>query len=337
MGNTCVLKTPRVGGLCFGPMMRIFKDCFPPGVINIVHGSGREVFSPIMESGLVNCLAFIGSSKAANQLHQLHPRPFTVRLALGLDAKNPAIVLPKANMDVAVKETINGAFSYCGQRCTAIKIIFVHESIADEFAKRFAEEADKLSIGLPWDGADITPLPEPDKPAYLQKVIADAQSKGAKVINKNGNKFDRSFAAPTCLYPCTVDMTVAQEEQFGPVAPILKFKDIAEVEAYIKQTEFGQQSAIFSEDPSDLPPLMDFLAMHCTRINLNSPCQRGPDTLPFSGRKCSAIGTLSVHDALRTMSIRVCVATKQNDTNVQLFQDVLREGKSNLLRADLLI
>ena len=77
--------------------------------------------------------------------------------------------------------------------------------------------------------------------------------------------------------------------------------------------------------------------MQVTRININSQCQRGPDNLPFSGRKCSAIGTLSVHDALRAMSIRACVATAQNDTNIKLFQDVLREGESNVLRADLLI
>ena len=117
MGNTVVLKTPNTGGLCHQPTLKLFAECFPPGVVNIIHGSGRELFGPIMKSGIVNCLAFIGTSTAgvyeservfflsfvtviffcrfvvfpkpppANALHQLHPQPFTVRLALGLDAK----------------------------------------------------------------------------------------------------------------------------------------------------------------------------------------------------------------------------------------------------------
>eukprot|EP01108_Squamamoeba_japonica_P002684 TRINITY_DN2308_c0_g2_i1.p1 TRINITY_DN2308_c0_g2~~TRINITY_DN2308_c0_g2_i1.p1 ORF type:complete len:417 (-),score=181.15 TRINITY_DN2308_c0_g2_i1:1266-2471(-) len=194
MGNTVVLKTPRTGGLCHVPTLKMFADIFPPGVVNVVHGSGRAVFGPIMKSGLVNVLAFIGSSGAANSLHQSHPRPFTVRLALGLDAKNPAIVMRNADLDVAVKQVTLGALSFCGQRCTAIKIVFVHESIADEFAERFAASVDELRIGLPWDGADITPLAEPHKPAYLRKVIDDAVSKGARIINKRGNQFDRRLA-----------------------------------------------------------------------------------------------------------------------------------------------
>ena len=111
-------------GLCHVPTLELYAKLFPPGVINIVHGSGREVFGPIMATGKVNVLAFIGSSKAANALHQQHPRPFTVRLALGLDAKNPAIVTADADLDVAASECTLGSLSYCGQRCTAVRCIF---------------------------------------------------------------------------------------------------------------------------------------------------------------------------------------------------------------------
>jgi glyceraldehyde-3-phosphate dehydrogenase (NADP+) len=231
MGNCVVLKTPRTGGLSHVATLRIYQKLFPKGVINVVHGSGRDVFTPIMKSGLVNVLAFIGSHKAANALHQSHPRPFTVRLALGLDAKNPAIVLPSADLDVATSETVLGALSFCGQRCTAIKIIFVHESIADAYAAKLADKVDKLSFGMPWDGCEITPLAEDDKPAYLRRVIADAVAKGAKVINKRGGEADRSLVFPTVLYPVTLDMTVGAGGAVWPVVPIVRFTDVAEVSA----------------------------------------------------------------------------------------------------------
>jgi glyceraldehyde-3-phosphate dehydrogenase (NADP+) len=337
MGNCVVLKTPRTGGLSHVATLRMYQKLFPKGVINVVHGSGRDVFTPIMQSGLVNVLAFIGSHKAANALHQAHPRPFTVRLALGLDAKNPAIVMPSADLEVATTEAVLGALSFCGQRCTAIKIIFVHESIADAYAAKLAAKVDKLSFGLPFDGSEITPLAEADKPAYLRRVIADAVAKGAKVINKRGCQEDRSLVFPTVLFPVTLDMTVAQEEQFGPVVPIVRFSAVAEVQRYLAATQFGQQAAIFTTQSADLPALIDFLAHQVTRININSQCQRGPDQLPFSGRKVSATGTLSVTDALRAMSIRVAVAANQNDANVKLVQAVLQTGDSNVLRAELLI
>mmetsp|Transcript_13264 Transcript_13264/g.37705 ORF Transcript_13264/g.37705 Transcript_13264/m.37705 type:complete len:546 (+) Transcript_13264:195-1832(+) len=340
MGNTCVLKTPRTGGLCHAQTLEMFAECFPAGVVNIVHGSGRTVFTPIMKSGLVNIFAFIGTHKAAQALHVQHPRPFGVRLALGLDAKNPAFVLPSADLDQAAEEVTLGALSYGGQRCTAIKITFVHSSVADAFVEKLAANVEKLSMGLPWDGAAITPLPEPGKTDYLRDLIQDCEANGAKVVNEHGGRVDApAYMFPAVLYPCTLSMRVAKEEQFGPVVPVFRYDDISELQDFLRnETLYGQQAAIFTQDHEDIPQILDYLAHHVTRINLNAQCQRGPDVMPFSGRKASATGTLSVRDALRTMSIRVAVATKSNDRNsIKLFENVLREGKSNLLRAELLI
>ena len=284
------------------PLLEAYRDCFPPGVVNVVHGSGREVFTPIMADGRVNILGFIGTHKAAQSLHAAHPMPFSVRLALGLDAKNPAIVTPDADLSVAQTEITLGSLSFNGQRCTAIKIIFAHESVADELAKRLTDSIDKLKMGLPWDeGVKITPLLEDKKSEYISALVADAESKGAKALT--GNKFDRSFAQPTLLYPCTLDMRACQEEQFGPVVPLVKYRDFSEVQEYLIKTHYGQQASLFTKNAGEIPQIIDFLAHHVTRINLNAQCQRGPDSMPFSGRKVSATGTLSVHDALRTMSI----------------------------------
>jgi acyl-CoA reductase-like NAD-dependent aldehyde dehydrogenase len=195
-------------------------------------------------------------------------------------------------------------------------------------------------MGLPWNGANITPLPEPHKPAYLQELIQDCLGKGAQIVNQHGGELhNKAFMFPAVLYPCNLKMRVAKEEQFGPVVPVFTFKETRELEEFLRnETEYGQQAALFTQDSSEIPHILDYLAHHVTRVNINAQCQRGPDVMPFSGRKASASGTLSVRDALRTMSIRVAVAIKSTDpASLGLFQDVLREGKSNVLRAELLI
>eukprot|EP01114_Cavostelium_apophysatum_P004823 TRINITY_DN1521_c0_g1_i1.p1 TRINITY_DN1521_c0_g1~~TRINITY_DN1521_c0_g1_i1.p1 ORF type:complete len:369 (-),score=58.17 TRINITY_DN1521_c0_g1_i1:45-1151(-) len=133
MGNTIVLKLPRVGVLCHVPTFEIFQSCFPAGVINIVSGSGKDTMPPIMKAAKIDVFAFIGSSTAADALQKDHPKPHRLRICLGLEAKNPAIVLPDADLEVATNECILGSLSFNGQRCTALKIIFVHKDIEDKF------------------------------------------------------------------------------------------------------------------------------------------------------------------------------------------------------------
>merc|ERR1711965_820645 len=170
--------------LLIPPLLKAFKECFPPGVVNILFGRGRKICPPIMKTGYVDVLALIGHSSSAVALQDQHPNKNRLRLVLGLEAKNPAIILPDADMDLTIQECISGSLSYNGQRCTALKVLYVHESIADEFNKRFSEAVDNLKFGMPWDkDAFLTPLPEPSKPQYIKDLIEDATSKGASVIN----------------------------------------------------------------------------------------------------------------------------------------------------------
>jgi glyceraldehyde-3-phosphate dehydrogenase (NADP+) len=255
-----------------------------------------------------------------------------LRLVLGLEAKNPGIILPDCDIDLAVKECVLGAFAFNGQRCTALKILFVHETIVDEFNKKFVAEVEKLKCGLPWDThVNITPLPEPDKPTYIKELIADAVSKGATVINPSGNKFNKSFVSPTVLYPVNDTMKVYHEEQFGPVVPMLSFKEIQEPLEYISASNYGQQVSLFSKNADSLAPLIDSLVNQVCRVNINTKCQRGPDVLPFVGRKDSAVSTLSVYDALRTFSIRTLVAFRSTDVNNQILDALLKSKKSNFI------
>lgn len=337
MGNTVVMKLPRVGILCHLPTLSIFEKLFPPGVINIISGSGRETMPPILESGKVDVLAFIGTSQAADALQKAHPKPHRLRICLGLEAKNPAIILPDADVQNAVEECTLGSLSYNGQRCTAIKIIFVHEEIAETFIEKFANAVDSLKIGLPWEkDVKITPLPEESKPGYLQELITDALDKGSKIINKHGGKIDRSFVAPTIFFPVSSEMRLYHEEQFGPLVPITTFTEINEIFTYMTKSPYGQQVSIFSENPSTITPLLDVFVNQVSRVNINTQCQRGPDTFPFTARKDSAYGTLSVSDALRVFSLRALVATKEKEANEEILSSIISQRKSNFLRTDYL-
>jgi len=338
MGNTTVFKPAKHGVLLISPLLKAFQESFPAGVVNVLYGRGRAVASPIMKSGRVDVLALIGHSSSANALQNLHPKSNRLRLVLGLEAKNPAIILPDADIDLAVNECIAGTLSYNGQRCTALKIIYVHEDIADEFNKRYSKRVDALKYGNPWDdGVQLTPLPEPGKVAYIQELIKDATGKGAKIINKKGGELTENFIFPAVLYPVTKDMKVYEEEQFGPVVPIRTFKSIDEPLDDIADSNYGQQVSIFGKDVKLLSRLIDTLVNLVCRVNLNSSCQRGPDVFPFTGRKDSAVSTLSVHDALRSFSIRTFIASKDNPYNNQILEDLLNSGKSNFVNTDYIL
>jgi glyceraldehyde-3-phosphate dehydrogenase (NADP+) len=337
MGNTVIFKPAKYGVLLIEPLLEAFADSFPPGVINIIYGRGRETVGVLMESGKVDLFAFIGTNKGASDLKKLHPKPHRLRAVLGLDAKNPAIVLPCADMDLAVKEAVSGALSFNGQRCTALKILFVHQSIAAEFVKKLADEVAALKLGMPWqDGVQITPLPEPGKTAYLTALLNDALAHGAKVINPGGGAVAGSMFAPAVLYPVDPQMRLYQEEQFGPLVPVVPFTDIEQVIDYVIHSDFGQQLSIFGRTPEVVGMLVDIFANQVGRINLNNQCQRSPDSFPFTGRKDSAEGTLSVEDALLQFSIPTLVAAKQNAGQINLLKAMISNRSSSFLATDFL-
>ncbi|QDR81714.1 NADP-dependent glyceraldehyde-3-phosphate dehydrogenase [Sporomusa termitida] len=338
MGNTVVFKPPKLGVLLHSPLLEAFRAAFPPGVVNTVYGSGQKVVGPIMRSGKINTLAFIGSSTVAVTLKQQHPKPHRLRSVLGLEAKNAAIVLADAALDQVVEETLAGSLAYNGQRCTALKILFVHNRIIDEFIKRFAGKVSSLKLGMPWEpGVKITPLPEPNKSRYLQELIEDAVKHGATVINPDGGTSAGSLFKPAVLYPVNEKMRVYSEEQFGPVVPIAGYDDIREPIQYIIDSNYGQQVSLFGTDADLMASLIDPLVNQVCRVNINSQCQRGPDRFPFTGRKDSAEGTLSVTDALRVFSIRTMVAAKMTPANKQLITDIVKGDKSKFLSTDFLL
>jgi glyceraldehyde-3-phosphate dehydrogenase (NADP+) len=332
MGNVVCFKPPKHGTLLHYPLLEAFRSSFPAGVINTVYGRGNSVIPQMMESGKIDVLTLIGSSKVADKLKKLHPKVNRLRAILGLDAKNVAIVTQSADIELAVKECMLGSLSFNGQRCTALKMMWVHQSLVNQFNSRMAAEIGKLKLGLMWEkGVNITPLPEPNKPAYLKELIDDAKANGAKVINEGGGESYNSIVYPALIYPVSKDMKIWHEEQFGPVVPVVSFSSVQEPIDYLIESSHGQQVSIFSKDAVEISELMDVAVHQVSRVNINSQCQRGPDTFPFTGRKDSAEGTLSVTAALRSFSIRTVVATKDTAENKAIVNQIVENQESNFL------
>jgi glyceraldehyde-3-phosphate dehydrogenase (NADP+) len=338
MGNTMVFKPPKFGVLLFQPLLEAFRSAFPKGVINTVYGKGSEVVPMLLESGKVNVLTLIGSSRVADHLKKMHPKVNRLRAILGLDAKNAAIVLPDANIELAVKECLLGSLSFNGQRCTALKMLIVHRSIVDKFLARFIEELAKLRAGMPWDkGVTLTPLPEFGKVEHMTRLVADAREKGAKIINDGGGVSCGTLFYPAVVYPVKEGMLLYREEQFGPIVPVMAFDDVDTALDYVITSEHGQQVSIFSEDAETIGRLVDPLVNQVCRVNINCQCQRGPDVFPFTGRKDSAEGTLSVTDALRSFSIRSMIAAKQTEDSKRLLDEIVRDHKSNFINTGFIL
>ncbi len=338
MGNTVVVKPPKFGVLLHQPLLPAFAESFPPGVVNFIYGNGSKIIGPIMQSGRIDVLAFIGSSRVADVLKQQHPRPHRMRSILGLDAKNPALILPDADLDGAVRECVTGALSFNGQRCTAIKILFVHESIVASFLEKFSQAVSLLPLGLPWQkDVKLTPLPEVNKAAAMKAYVEDAVAKGARVVNPGGGTSVETLVYPSIVYPVAPEAELYSKEQFGPVVPVCAYRDEQEFLDFVTTSNYGQQVSLFGSDRRKMAGLIDHLVNQVCRVNLNAQCQRGPDMLPFTGRKDSAEATLSITDALRCFSIRSLVAAQSNEESREMIQDIVANRYSSFLNTDFIL
>jgi len=331
MGNTIVMKLPAWGCLSLDPLLDLMADCFPPGVVNIINGEGPEIIPPIVRRGSINVLGFIGSTAVAHKIIAEHPHNNRLRTVLGLEAKNPAFVFPDCDLELTVYECLHGALEFNGQRCTALKHIWVHEDIRDRFLASLSDAIAEIEYGMPWDkDVLLTPLAERGKCARLSQWVEQAREYGAEIINPGGGEYEGNLFYPTILYPVTRDMDLFHVEQFGPIIPVSSFKSLDDIAVYLTECQYGQQASIFTNSPDLAAPLIDILVTQVSRINLNAQCRRGPDEFPFTGRKDSAEGTLSIEDALRSFSIRALAVA--NAQGRELFDGILEAGNCKFLR-----
>lgn len=310
-GNVVIAKTPRFGVLANQRLAAAFAACFPPGVVALVPGDGRIVLPAVMAAksidvlgnpkGAIDVLAFIGSEQAANAILTAHPTPSFVHKILGLGAKNAAIVLRGADPAAVAAKLVKGALGFNGQRCTAEKIVFVPaDAEGDALVAALAERVAALKIGMPTDSAAaITPLPEHGKLEAMWALLDDAVDRGARIVNAGGGAGTFSIMRPAVVDGVRDGMRLCHEEQFGPIVPIVRYKELDEVRAWHRRSPYGQQAGVHGPGHG---PVAAMLAAFVARININDVCQRGPDTFGFTAADKSGFGTLSIEAALRTFS-----------------------------------
>jgi len=159
-------------------------------------------------------------------------------------------------------------------------------------------------------------------------------AKGARVVNPGGGQDCVTLYRPAVVYPVAEGMKLYREEQFGPIVPVMPFDDVETALDYVITSDHGQQVSIFGSSAEEIGVLVDPLVNQVCRVNINCQCQRGPDVFPFTGRKDSAEGTLSVTDALRSFSIRSMIAAKQTEPSKKLLNDIVRNHTSKFINTD---
>lgn len=274
-GNVVMFKPPTQGSISGLLLAKAFEEAgIPAGVFNTITGRGSEIGDYIIEHKEVNFINFTGSTPIGERIGRLAGmRP----IMLELGGKDAALVLEDADLEHAAKQIVAGAFSYSGQRCTAIKRVIVLESVADKLATLLQEEVSKLTVGDPFDNADITPVIDNASADFIWGLIEDAQEKEAQAltpIKREGN-----LLWPVLFDQVTKDMKVAWEEPFGPVLPIIRVASVEEAIAFANESEFGLQSSVFTNDFKKAFEIAEKLEVGT--VHINNKTQRGPDNFPF--------------------------------------------------------
>lgn len=295
-GNVVMFKPPTQGSISGLLLAKAFEEAgIPAGVFNTITGRGSEIGDYIIEHKEVNFINFTGSTPIGERIGRLAGmRP----IMLELGGKDAALVLEDADLEHAAKQIVAGAFSYSGQRCTAIKRVIVLESVADKLATLLQAEVAKLTVGDPFDNADITPVIDNDSADFIWGLIEDAQEKGAQAltpIKREGN-----LLWPVLFDQVTKDMKVAWEEPFGPVLPIIRVASVEEAIAFANESEFGLQSSVFTNDFKKAFEIAEKLEVGT--VHINNKTQRGPDNFPFLGVKGSGAGVQGIKYSIEAMT-----------------------------------
>ncbi|WP_338453038.1 NADP-dependent glyceraldehyde-3-phosphate dehydrogenase [Niallia oryzisoli] len=295
-GNAVIFKPATQGAISGIKMIQaLHQSGLPKGLVNIVTGRGSEIGDYLVEHEGINMISFTGGSNTGTRLAK---KAGMIPLVLELGGKDPGIVREDADLNLAAKQIVSGAFSYSGQRCTAIKRVLVHENVADQLVDLLKEEIAALSVGSPEDGCTVVPLIDQNSADFVQGLIDDALTKNASLIT--GNKREQNLIYPTLLDHVTEDMRVAWEEPFGPVLPIIRVSSDEEAIRIANESEFGLQASIFTKDVNKAFTIAN--KIETGSVQINGRTERGPDHFPFIGVKKSGMGAQGIRKSLESMT-----------------------------------
>lgn len=295
-GNVVMFKPPTQGSISGLLLAEVFVEAgLPAGVFNTITGRGSEIGDYIVEHPAVNFINFTGSTPVGERIGRLAGmRP----IMLELGGKDSAIILEDADLELAAKHIVSGAFGYSGQRCTAVKRVLVMEPVANQLATLIKAEVEKLSVGMPEEDADITPLIDTASADFIQGLVEDAADKGAQALT--AFKREGNLISPVLFDQVTREMRLAWEEPFGPVLPIIRVSSVEEAIALSNESEYGLQASVFTKNYPQAFAIAEQLEVGT--VHINNKTQRGTDNFPFLGSKKSGAGVQGVKYSIEAMT-----------------------------------
>src|SRR5216683_2428138 len=303
-GNTVVWTPASSTSVISVALMEcIAEGDFPPGAVNLVTGPGAEVGDEVAGHPLVDGVGFVGSTATGASVAR---RAAGKHVMLELGGNGPMIVFGDADIDHAVEGTIVGCYLCAGQSCTAGERILVHESVHDEYVAKLDAAAQKLKLGDPFaPDTTLGPLNNEGVATKMDDHIADALNSGARLV-LGGRRAEgyptRLYYPATILDAVTPQMLVSREETFGPIAPVIKFKDEAEAIAIANDSPYGLLGAVYTRDLSRALRMAE--ALEVGWVNINESSNYWEAHIPFGGRagKRSGIGRVGGRGALEQMT-----------------------------------
>jgi aldehyde dehydrogenase (NAD+) len=301
-GNTVVIKPSEFTSASTLEFVKLFEEAgFPPGVVNVVTGFGKDVGTPLVEHPLVKKIAFTGSDATGRAINELAAKTFK-RVSLELGGKSPNIVFADAKIEDAVNGAVSGIFAATGQTCIAGSRLLLQESIHDAFVEKLLALAKTARMGDPMS-LDTQVGPVTTRPQY-EKVLGYidiAKKEGAKLLLGGGAATRPEcgkgwFVEPTVFAGVNNKMRIAQEEVFGPVLSVIKFKDDEEALAIANDVRFGLGSGVWTSDIGRAIRMSERIQAGTVWINT----YRAVSYLsPFGGYKDSGLGRENGMDAMR--------------------------------------
>ncbi len=296
-GNVVVYK-PATQGSCVGAYISnlLYEAGFDNGEISCIVGKGSEIGDFIIDNPNIDMISFTGSTTIGIQIAEKNP---LIPVVLELGGKDSAIVLKDADLEKATKEIVSGAFTYNGQRCTAIKRVLVDSKVEGKLLELIENEVEKLTIGSAKDGNfNITEMIDIASIKYNLELLLDANKNGAKINQKIKRKGNILY--PIVLHNVSLNCKVAWEEQFGPILPIISFEKVDDVIEICNESEYGLQTSIFTNNIEQAKRIASQLDV--VTVNINKSSSRTPDIFPFGGIKFSGKGLQGVKDSILSMN-----------------------------------
>lgn len=297
-GNAVIFKTPTYGGISALHLAEVFRKAgVPNGILNTVSGGGSTIGDYLVTHPGVDMVAFTGSSQVGKAIAG---KIGMIPLLFECGGNNPAIVLPDADLKATASDIMKGAFSYSGQRCTAIKYVLGLGPTIDELIPLVIEQTKAhIKMGdtrIPEN--NFGPVITLEAAEEIEKRIIAAKVGGATVLM--GGKRDGLYIEPTILTDVKPEMEIVKVETFGPVVSFFKFNNVEEMVALINASTYGLQASIFTKDEGAGIALGNKLDVGTVQVN--SKPQRGPDHFPFLGIKGSGVGVQGIKYTLEAMT-----------------------------------